>query len=122
MKAPPESYPSLIFSHEVERWLENGDDDAKSNILKELNTWLTIHEKLGAAFKSTPGLKEIENHAIHLSELARLGLMAMNDPVALKRSEPEIDFMLSSAGKPSGGTILAIVEPVKKLVESALRN
>ena len=55
---------------------------------------------------------------VHLSEIARWGLTALEGDASVPE-DPAIQPVFLRAREASGGTLLAIVDPVQKLVEAA---
>jgi len=120
--AAPESYQAYRFGQDVNLWLENQDDDARKRLMATLETWAGNHEKLAPAFEGNAFLTEVEAHSRNLSVLAKLGLEALNDPAALRESEPMQEEFFRTATEPQGACILPLVAPVQKLVQSASSN
>jgi hexosaminidase len=117
-----ESLVAYRFSQDVDLWIESGDGEASNRLHALMETWSGNHEKLASEFDINWKLKEVEAHSIYLSELAILGLQAMSDPATLEGMEAEMETLFSSASAAYGGTIMLLVEPVQKLVESAMKN
>jgi hypothetical protein len=65
---------------------------------------------------------EVEGHSRNLSVLAKLGLEALNDPAALRESEPMQEEFFRAASESQGACILPLAAPVQKLVQSASSN
>jgi hypothetical protein len=91
------------------------DESAKKRLIAQLQTWSANHEKLAPAFAEIAILKEVEPHSKSLQELSKLGLAALNGQVKTLGTE---DFF-KTAEQAHGGTILSLVEPVRRLVEGA---
>jgi hexosaminidase len=116
--APPESYRAYRFGQEVERWLESGDEMSRTGLEESLQSWRALCEQLAPAIASPGSLQEVEPHVAHLSEISRWGLAALEgDLPAL--SQTELDSLFTKALRSYGGTLLAVVDPVQKLVEAA---
>lgn len=90
--------------------------------MQSLEAWSLNHEQLAPVFEGSERLKEVAVHSKNLSSLAKTGLKALSDPRSVKGRAPELDVLFHNAAEPHGGTILSIVEPVKKLVENAAEN
>ncbi len=120
--APPESYVAYSFGQDMELWTKSQDAAARERLINQMETWTTNHAKLASEFDLNWKLKEVEAHSIHLSELAAIGLKAISDPASLEGKDSELEELFTSASESHGGTILPLVEPVKKLVESATKN
>jgi hexosaminidase len=120
--AAPESYQAYRFGQDVNLWLENQDEDARKRLVSALETWAGNHEKLAPAFEGNEFLTEVEGHSRNLSVLAKLGLEALNDPAALRESEPMQEEFFRAASESQGACILPLAAPVQKLVQSASSN
>ncbi|MFO7933623.1 MAG: family 20 glycosylhydrolase [Bacteroidales bacterium] len=124
--ARPESYVALQFSRDVDLWIESSDEEARTRMVRSLEAWAGNHEELVPASESYPRIREVEPHSVHLALLAETGLRALNNPGSPERitGEPEgvsgePDTLFRDASRAYGGTILAIAEPVRKLVAAA---
>jgi len=117
--AAPESYQVYHFAQDVNRWVENQDETARQRMIPLLETWSVNHEKLAPAFEDNERLMEVEAHSRDLSVLAKLGLEALVDPAALRKSEPMHEDFFKAASEAQGGCILPLAAPVQKLVQSA---
>ena len=111
--ASPESFVVYRFGQDVDAWLGSKDEAAKARLVRQLEIWSNNHEKLEPAFAEVVILKEVEPHSKNLSELAKLGLAALNG----KAKSPEAEAIFKMAEQAHGGTILPLVEPVRRLVE-----
>ncbi len=120
--AAPESYQVYRFGQDVNLWLEIQDDGARERMIAALETWAGNHEKLAPALEGNEFLMEVEAHSRNLSVLAKLGLEALNNPAALRESEPMQEEFFRTASEPHGACILPLVAPVQKLVQSASSN
>jgi len=120
--AQPESYEAYRFAQDVELWIASQDPEAKERLKSSLETWSINHEKLSPAFELNPWLEEVEEHSVHLSQLSNLALDALHDPDLLEGRADEIEALLTYAGATYGATVLAVVEPVQKLLSSALEK
>lgn len=118
--ALPESYQAYLFGRDVNLWIDTRDPKAEDRLTFHLKAWATNHEKLSSAFENSISLSAVEAHSIHLSELSTLGLDAISDPVSLEGKEEEIGALFNAAGAAYGGTVLAVVDDVQKLVFSAM--
>jgi hexosaminidase len=118
----PESFEAYRFAQDVELWIASQDPEAKERLESSLETWSVNHEKLSPAFELNPWLQEVEEHSIHLSRLSTFALDALRDQALPEGRAEEIDALLASAGASYGATVLAVVEPVQKLLSSALEK
>lgn len=115
--ARPESYVAYNFNKDVNLWVQNGDVRAKNRIVQKLKKWSENHSKLVSAIEGNERLEEIKVHSANLSQLAKLGLEALNNRNAMKGELPEIDALLKNADKAQGGTILSVVESMRTLLK-----
>ena len=115
--ARPESYVAYRFGQDVDAWLASKDEAAKEKLASQLEIWSTNHEKLAPAFDGSAVLKEVEYHSKNLSELAKLSLAALNGQAKLEEAEA----IFKMAEQAHGGTVLPLVEPVRRLVEGAVK-
>jgi len=115
--ARPESYVAYQFTKDVDTWLANANKDIASKLTRQLKRWQGNHQELAPAFEEIELLREIEPHSHHLSQLATLGLMAMEHPSTLKLGE-EQDSLFFRARKAYGGTLMNLVDPIQKLVQN----
>jgi hexosaminidase len=118
----PESYQVYRFGEDVKLWLENEDAAAHARMKALLEVWSVNHEKLLPAFEGNDRLMEVEAQSRNLSVLAAMGLDALNDPAPLMETEAMQEEFFKAAAEAHGGTILPLVEPVQKLVESAAKK
>ena len=117
-----ESLFAYQIGKSVDSWLESENERDWDLLIAHFELWAGNHQRLAPAFVSNPSLKEVEAHSTHLSALAKLGLDALTDPGSLKGHHADIEALLSSAKEAHGGTLLAVVEPVQKLLDSATKN
>jgi hexosaminidase len=117
--APAESYVAYRFARDVEDWMNRQDPSAYKRILNSLEDWSEIHRSLDPAFENNPWLEDVREHAFHASQLAELALKTLYDPDSVEESWEDLQQVFASAKVPHGGTILAVVDPVQKLVSSA---
>jgi hexosaminidase len=117
--APPESYVAYRFGQDVDAWIETRDTAALARLREALETWAANHERLKPAFAASERAREAETHSGHLAQLADLGLEALTAVDSPLGAEAESEELFSRAQGPHGGTILAVVQPVRRLVEAA---
>lgn len=115
--ARPESYVAYSFNKDIDLWIETKNEDAEFRIIQSLKNWSINHNELALAFENVERLKEVEPHSKHLSELSKLGLEAIRDPGSLKNRIPEIDTLLGKGAMSYGGTILPVVDGMRKLLD-----
>ena len=114
--ARPESYVAYNFNNDVDLWIETKNKDAESRIIHSLEIWSTNHTELALAFKNVEHLKEVEPHSKHLSELSKLVLNAILYPESLKNRNPEIESLLKKGAMSYGGTVLPIMNGMRKIL------
>lgn len=117
-----ESLIAYQLGKSVNSWLEFENEKDWDLLIAHFELWAGNHQRLAPAFEGNWKLQEVEAHSIHLSALAKLGLDVLTDPGSLKGHHTEIEALLTSAKEAHGGTLLAVVEAVQKLVESATKK
>jgi hypothetical protein len=120
--APAESYVAYRFGQDVDLWLQAGDIHAWERMTGLLELWAVNHDKLAPAMVDNNRLMEVRAHSVHLSELARAGLVALSDPSSLQGKEEELTSLFARASESYGATNLPVAGHVKKLVESSVMN
>ena len=120
--AAPESYQAFRFGQDVDYWIESNDQEAYERILAALNTWAINHEKLLPAIAGNKNLMEVEKHSLNLSVMADLGLRVLQDPSSFTDADALQDEFFLTASEPRGGTLLAPVPHVQKLLQSAVKK
>jgi hexosaminidase len=120
--APAESYVAYRFGQDVDLWLETEDIEAWERMTGLLELWAVNHEKLAPAMVDNERLLEVRAHSVHLSELARVGLVALSDPSSLQGKEDELASLFARASESYGATNLPVAGHVQKLVESSVMN
>jgi len=118
----PESYQAYQFEKDVDLWIETQDPEVRERLIAHFEAWQVNYEKLAPAFENSIRLSEVETHSRHLSALSELGLESISNPAALEGKTEEVEALFSAAGVAYGGTVLAVVEAVQKLVSSASGN
>ncbi len=116
--APPESYTAYRFGEEVDKWIEYGDEETEKRLRESLESWIVLQDQLAPVFAVSESVAEVESHAVHLSEIARWGLTALEGDATVL-ADPSIPPVFMRARVAHGGTLLAVVDPVQKLVETA---
>jgi len=117
--ARPESYLTYQFNQLVDSWVETKNKDTEAIIIEYLKKWSKNYAELSPAFENTERLKEVEPHSKHLSELSKLGLIAISDPKSLTDKKVEIDSLLKNTTKSYGGTILSVESGLRKIILEA---
>ncbi len=120
--AAAESYTAYRFGKDVDLWITTRDPGARERMLSLLETWSANHDHLARAFEGNDRLMEVEAHSRNLAVLAAMGLEALNEPEALHGTEAMQEEFYRVASEPRGGTTLALVGAVQKLVASAAEN
>lgn len=117
--ARPESYVAYQFNHWVDLWLETKNKETEAIIVEYLKNWSKNYDELSPAFENTERLKEVEPHSRQLSELSKLGLIAIRDPKSLSNMKTKIDSLLKNATQSYGGTILSVESGLRKIISEA---
>lgn len=117
--AAPESYAAIQFEWMVDDWSGSGDKGSLDEIRKQLNLWASVQNDLQLAFQEYPFLRESEPHARHLSRLAELALMAIDDPDNPKLSPSEVESLLLEARKAYGGALLSGIDGFERLIKGS---
>ena len=120
--ARPESYLAYQFGQDVDKWIESEDDAIREDLIAVLENWSGNHSQLAPAFINNERLLEVKPHSEHLSHLAQMALEALSDPESLAGRKDELNELIASASASYGATNLAIVAPVQKLIQSAIKN
>jgi len=115
--APAESYVGYRFNKDVDNWIDNQDEEAKSRIISQLQKWSNNYNELAPAFEQIEKLKEIEPHSKHLSKLSILCLEAIQNPASIENKSKEIDELVQKAAEGYGGTLLSVVDGMRKLLK-----
>ena len=120
--ARPESYVAYQFGKDVDQWVESRAAEIRDRLIVVLENWSVNHSQLAPAFENNERLLEIKAHSEHLSLLAEEALKALTDPNSLAGRDDELIELFASASASYGATNLAIVTPVQKLIQSAIKN
>ncbi len=115
--AAPESYAAIHFERKVDEFLETKEVGLKEKIREQLETWATVHEKLEPAIELNPFLEEVEPHADHLSRLAELALVILDNPGDSSVSMAKLDALLVDARKAYGGTLLSVISGLERIIK-----
>jgi hexosaminidase len=115
--AAPESYTSIRFERKVDDWLETEEEGLKEEIREQLEIWASIRQKLEPAIELHPFLEEVEPHADHLSRLAELALVILDNPRDPSVSDAKSDALLVDARKAYGGTLLSVVSGLERIIK-----
>ncbi|MEZ5072663.1 MAG: family 20 glycosylhydrolase [Bacteroidales bacterium] len=119
--ASPESRTAWQFDRDVQTWLDTGDARAEERIRKRLETWTTLGADLELAAGESERIAEVLEHAQNLSHMAAWGLLALDDPDKLPPAG-ETDAFFAEASQARGATLLAVCDPVQKLLRKAQAN
>jgi len=120
--AAPESYLVYRFGEDVKFWLESEDAEARDRMIVLLKSWAANHAKLLPAIADNKRLLEVEKHSHNQAMMAEFGLQALLDPSTLIDTEAMLDEFFTSASESHGGTILAPLPYVQKLVKTAAKK
>jgi len=121
--ARPDSKVAREFNRSVEKIIAGDikDDLNKSQLRQQLILWQNNHTDLVATINNSPVLKEIESLSLDLSDVARIGLEAIN--YLDEQETPESEWIETSksaidkAKEPRGQTELMIIPGIELLVD-----
>lgn len=121
----PESEVARKFSILVERMLQSPPDEAADSreIRDLLEQWSANDSRIQAVIEQSPLLSEIRPLAETVSELCRYGLDALN--YLDSRRKPPLLWtetgaaLLERAGRPLAEIHIAVLPPIRKLIEAA---
>ena len=122
--AAPESQLARHFSQEVEAFLADSTHTAnQKSILRNLRMWEANHRPFLSTIHQNPDLKPYEQLSKFLSVISNIGTKAVH-AVANGTSLPEEEGdyyqdMLTIADESVLGVELAVVEPIRRLIEAA---
>ncbi len=117
--ASAESYPAYTFNKNVDQWLDSRDKVLEGSIESLLQKWIENHDKLRPLFDSNQKVKMIRAHSENLSILASMALKITDGKELSENDELSMNELLQSAHKEHGGTVLAVVPGLEKLIRSA---
>ena len=120
--SPAESRAACEFSWDVDLWIETGDMVVLERVKATLEAWSSMEQSVAPCVEASGVLKEVSPHLENLSRLAETCLEVLSQPDYYNIHAPTIENLLAEASEAHGGTVLAIVEPVQKLMEAAREN
>jgi len=113
------------FTREVEKFVNNKNNNNYELIAETLRLWKRNHKKLLPQIKANPVLNEIESLSADLSVIAEIGLYAAElkhvGDYADQNWLNECTEILDAAKKPRGQTQLMIVKAIKSLVKASTK-
>lgn len=115
--AAPESYAALRFENKVDAWIESKEATLEDEIRDQLRAWASIYAELEPAFDAYPFLQEVQPHAEHLSGLAELALLVLDEPGRSSPSASGRGALIQDARQAHGGTLLCVVDGLERLIE-----
>jgi len=115
--AAPESYTSIRFERKVDEFLKTKEEGLKEEIKEQLEVWASIQEQLEPAIELYPFLEEVGPHADHLSRLAELALVILDNPRDPSVPDAKLDALLVDARKAYGGTLLSVVSGLERIIK-----
>jgi len=115
--AAPESYTSIRFERKVDEFLKTKEEGLKEEIKEQLEIWASIQEQLEPAIELYPFLEEVGPHADHLSRLAELALVILDNPRDPSVPDAKLDALLVDARKAYGGTLLSVVSGLERIIK-----
>ena len=122
--ARPDAAVARKFRHAVDRYLASraGSDGSEAQIKTWLTLWRDNHAALQPTISASPVLAEIESMSRDLSEISRLGLLALamleGGQKAAAEWKQEQLATLQKAKEPRGQAELMVVSAIEKLVNS----
>jgi hexosaminidase len=117
--APAESYPAYRFGQEVDHWLESHDETTRARLVTTLEDWASNYERLEPAFRHSERMREVELHSRHLSTLASLALQSLSMPATSISPAQIPDTLFTAARAAHGGTLLAVVGALQRLLRGS---
>jgi len=115
--AAPESYTSIRFERKVDEFLKTKEEGLKEEIKEQLEIWASIQEQLEPAIELYPFLEEVGPHADHLSRLAELALVILDNPRDPSVPDAKLDALLVDTRKAYGGTLLSVVSGLERIIK-----
>lgn len=119
--ASSESLPAHSFNRKVDHWLEFGGEEEKESIKSLLLEWVHNHDQLISAFDTHQKVKLIEPHSENLSKLSSLALQSMSGKGLSIEDTSDFDELLKNANIEHGGTVLAVVTGLEKLIRAPFK-
>jgi hexosaminidase len=123
----PESKSARVFSNLVDRRLSNSSEGPASEKIREsLRLWMANDASLQPIIERSYLLKEVQPLAALVAELCKCGLEALNyldsRQIPPQSWQEETATLLTHAEEPHAEIYIAILQPIKKLVEEATIN
>lgn len=116
--ASAESYPAYKFNKLVDLWLSNKEENQKNEIVLLLKQWIQNHEQLTPLFDTNDRVKMVESHSENLAVLSKLALKTIEGEALNPSENSSIDALLKDAHLEHGGTVLAVVPGLEKIIQS----
>ena len=120
--ASAESYPAYLFNKNVDQWLESKDEKLKESIESLLRQWIANHENLSPLFQSNAQVKMVQAHSDHLAKLSTIALKASGGKALDEIDISSFDECIKEAQNEYGGTVLAVLPGLEKLIRSATQK
>ena len=118
--ASSESYPAYLFNRSVDLWLTDKQKKHKDEISNFLIQWIQNHDNLQPLFLSNEKVKMIESHSRNLADMSRIALKCINDEPLDVNEKARYEEIYKDANIEHGGTILAVVPGLDKIVRSKI--
>ena len=120
----PESKSAREFSNLVDRRLSHSSEDpASENIRESLKLWMANNAQLQPILDRSYLLKEVQPLAALVADLCKCGLEALNyldsQQIPPQSWREEAAALLTLAEEPHAEIYIAILPPIRKLVEQA---
>lgn len=118
--ASSESFAAYLFNKKVDQWLESGDEGDKGSIETLLLMWVQNHDKMISLFETNEKVKLIRPHSENLSKLSGLALQSISGKGFNEDEKSKFEDLLKNAYIEHGGTVLAVVPGLEKLIRASL--
>jgi len=116
--ASAESYPAYEFNKTVDLWLNTKDEKAKEEIESLLKEWIQNQVVLAPLFIKNEKAAMVQAHSENLSKLASLALTSMQTGTLNEEDISGFEELSIMAKNEYGGTVLAVVPGLEKLIRS----
>jgi hexosaminidase len=122
--AQVDSRTKWLFRKNVEKYLETKSNESEAALRNQLLIWAVNYDLLKPLFQSSPIAKEVEQHAAHLSAMAKAAIEAI-DWIKTGQQPPsewlaEHKELFSASSKVYGETELAVYQEIMDLINQRL--
>jgi hexosaminidase len=119
--ASAESYPAYEFNRKVGLWLDSKSERLEDDLVSTLQKWSENDAKLRDLFEKNEDAAAIQKHSENLCLLAAMALKSIKQEESNTNKE-EVNNWLADARLEHGGTVLAVLPGLEKLIQSADRG